>query len=299
VSAGNVGDASVAAELIEDLVADRKATTPPPAETDAGDDKASGARPAEATSSSRSSGGRRNKNERAARAARAARRGAHNAKRALRAKAARAKEAVAKAGGVSTTPVPADNDATPAVYGDAAYGSGEFLDHLASNGIASFCKTQPPHAPAGRFAKDDLVIDLGADTVTCPNAVTVAINRDRHGDGVASFGAVCSSCPLKERCTDALNGRSVTVGRYEARLADQRALQRDPDWREKYRSTRPKVERRLAVLMRRRHGGRRARVRGRAKVDADFNVLAAAHNLARLAGLGLSFDAEQGWAART
>ena len=40
--------------------------------------------------------------------------------------------------------------------------------------------------------------------------------------------------------------------------------------------------------MRRRHGGRRARVRGRLKVDADFDLLAAAHNLARLAVLGVA-----------
>jgi hypothetical protein len=32
--------------------------------------------------------------------------------------------------------------------------------------------------------------------------------------------------------------------------------------------------------MRRKHGGRRARVRGQDKVDADFSVLAAATNLA-------------------
>ena len=36
---------------------------------------------------------------------------------------------------------------------------------------------------------------------------------------------------------------------------------------------RPKVERKLAHLMRRKHGGRHARVRGRAKVDADFNLV--------------------------
>ena len=35
--------------------------------------------------------------------------------------------------------------------------------------------------------------------------------------------------------------------------------------------------------MRRRHGGRRARVRGTTKVGADFSLLAAAANLARLA----------------
>jgi hypothetical protein len=42
-----------------------------------------------------------------------------------------------------------------------------------------------------------------------------------------------------------------------------------------YRATRPKVERKLGHLLRRRHGGRCARVRGKRKVDADFNLLAA------------------------
>ena len=48
--------------------------------------------------------------------------------------------------------------------------------------------------------------------------------------------------------------------------------------------------------MRRRHGGRRARVRGTAKVAADFSLLAAAVNLARLGMLGLRHTG-RGWAA--
>ena len=48
--------------------------------------------------------------------------------------------------------------------------------------------------------------------------------------------------------------------------------------------------------MRRHHGGRRARVRGSAKVGADFNLLAAAVNLARLAVLELA-STPSGWAA--
>ena len=67
-----------------------------------------------------------------------------------------------------------------------------------------------------------------------------------------------------------------------------RAATRDPAWRADYRATRPKVERKLAHLVRRRHGGRRARVRGRLKVGADFALLAAAVNLARLAVLGVT-----------
>jgi hypothetical protein len=80
-------------------------------------------------------------------------------------------------------------------------------------------------------------------------------------------------------------------------LADARRRQRDPDWQADYRATRPKVERKIGHLMRRRHGGRRARVRGTRKVDADFNLLAAAVNLARLAVLGLRYHPAGGWTA--
>jgi hypothetical protein len=192
-----------------------------------------------------------------------------------------------------------EDTARPKVYGDAAYGTGEFLDTLANAGIDAGCKTQPPVAPGGLFAKDRFDIDLDADTVTCPNGVTVTIGRNRNGDGTATFDTACARCPFRTQCTNAKNGRSVRVGRYEHRLADARQQQQDPDWVEDYRATRPKVERKIGHLMRRRHGGRRARVRGQPKVDADFNLLAAAHNLARLAVLGLHFDTTAGWAVTT
>jgi hypothetical protein len=57
--------------------------------------------------------------------------------------------------------------------------------------------------------------------------------------------------------------------------------------REQYREVRPRVERKLAHLMRRKHGGRRARMRGRERVKHDFAMLAASVNLARLAALGI------------
>jgi len=50
--------------------------------------------------------------------------------------------------------------------------------------------------------------------------------------------------------------------------------------------------------MRRRHGGRRARVRGSTKVTADFSLLAAAVNLARFATLGISSH-PGGWQVST
>ena len=185
------------------------------------------------------------------------------------------------------------------VYGDSAYGSsGQFLDDLAEAGIESKCKTQPPTAAGGMFTKDAFDVDLDTDTVTCPNGVDAPIRRDKHGDGTASFGSACADCPLRAQCTQAGGGRSITVGRFEQRLAEARTAQKDPTWREDYRATRPKVERKLGHLMRRKHGGRRARMRGRDKIDADFNLLATAHNIARLAVRGIR-STPRGWVSAT
>ncbi len=103
--------------------------------------------------------------------------------------------------------------------------------------------------------------------------------------------------PTARRVHHSASGRTVSINAHEDVLARARQRQIDPDWQTDYRATRPKVERKLGHLMRRRHGGRRARVRGRAKVDADFRLLAAAANLACLAVLGLHFTPTNGWMA--
>ena len=95
-------------------------------------------------------------------------------------------------------------------------------------------------------------------------------------------------------CTTSKSGRRITISRHEARLAAARARQTDPAWKANYQATRPKVERKLAHLVRRRHGGRRARMRGTLRIAADFSLLAAAVNLARLARLGLVHTLD-GW----
>ena len=189
-----------------------------------------------------------------------------------------------------------DGEEPVTVYGDNAYGTGEFQDLLDQAGIDSRCKSQRPTAAGALFTKDDFTVDLGADAVTCPTGHTVPIRRGRDGAGIASFGAVCAGCPLQARCTQASSGRTISVGAHEPALARARARQITPGWQADYRATRPKVERKLAHLMRRKHGGRRARVRGKGKVDADFRLLAAATNLARLAALGVRSTAV-GWTA--
>jgi hypothetical protein len=184
------------------------------------------------------------------------------------------------------------------VYGDSAYGAGELLKRLEDVDAHIGIKVQPAVAPGGRFTKDRFGIDLDAATATCPAGVTVALRltgHQRHA-AVAEFGVACSACALVQLCTTAKAGRTITISAYERQLAAARARRDDPDWLADYRATRPKVERKIGHLMRRRHGGRRARVRGLDKVTADFALLAASTNLARLGVLGLVSRADGGWA---
>jgi hypothetical protein len=184
----------------------------------------------------------------------------------------------------------------PVVYGDAAYGTGALLADLAQRGVTAMTKVAAPTAPAGHFTKQQFRIDLDQGTVTCPARLTVPILPARGGGGVARFGRACQVCPLQASCTSSTAGRTVTIHPQEARLQAARQRQRDPAWRADYRAHRPTVERKLAHLLRRRHGGRRARVRGLVRVTQDWRLLVAAVNLARFAALGVR-SRPGGWAA--
>ncbi len=188
---------------------------------------------------------------------------------------------------------PADAVAPVEIYGDASYGTAQFVEMIERAGAEANVKVQPPAAPEGKFAKDAFDIDLTNNTVRCPAGQLVAIRpstASSEGLRLANFGVRCNSCELRSQCTDGKDGRTIRVHPQEATLQRSRIRQRDPSWKARYRSTRPKVERKIAHLMQRRHGGRRARVRGRARVAHDFALLGAAHNLRRMATLGVHYN---------
>src|SRR3954453_8091468 len=192
-----------------------------------------------------------------------------------------------QAGDAESMPEPAAEDQRLVVYGDSGYGAGVLIERLEQADVDIRCKVQAPTAPAGHFTKDDFDIDLKAGAVTCPAGQTAPLRRLKDGQ-IASFGAACASCPLAARCTNSRAGRAIRVGRHERVLARQRARQRDPAWKADYNETPPTGEGKQRHTVGRRHGGRRARMRGQGKIAADFSLLAAAVNIARLAALGLT-----------
>lgn len=173
------------------------------------------------------------------------------------------------------------------VYGDSSYGTAELVEHIEEAGAEANVKVQAPSAPEGMFGKDDFRVDLDTNTVTCPAGRIVQIRRSKDDGGMASFGESCNGCALRSKCTKSIEGRSIRVHPREATLQRSRQRQRDPAWKARYKATRPKVERKFGHLMFRRHGGRRARVRGCLRVGHDFALLAAAINLKRLALMGV------------
>jgi hypothetical protein len=122
-----------------------------------------------------------------------------------------------------------------------------------------------------------------------PWAHTVAITRAR----AAVFGARCRSCPLRDRCTTAREGKTLRLHPHHALLAAARQQAKTPGFQAVYRQNRPMVERTLSWLVRRGH--RRVAYRGISRNRIWWSHRAAAVNLRRLLNLGLHL-AEVGWA---
>jgi hypothetical protein len=178
------------------------------------------------------------------------------------------------------------NDAPPVeIYGDASYGSAALLEAIESGGAVAEVKVQRSPAVKGCFSQDKFVIDEKARTVTCPRGVLVTLRLNKDHSATARFGSACEECPIRAQCTTSKDGRLINVHPKRALLERHRKRHAIPENKQRYRATRPKVERKIAHLMRRRHGGRRARVRGAVRVGHDFSLLAAATNLARFARL--------------
>lgn len=186
----------------------------------------------------------------------------------------------------------------PTVVGDSAYADGATRAHLEDEGYELVAKTPPLRNSTGLWPKDRFVIDPDAATAACPAGHTVAITFGRSGGGRASFAPHCASCPLRAQCTGSVRGRTITVHPHEGLLQRARAEQRESEWTARYRADRPIVERKIAHLVRRAWGGRKARTRGRDRVATDVDTRAGAVNLARLAVLGLSFG-DGGWTVAT
>jgi hypothetical protein len=125
--------------------------------------------------------------------------------------------------------------------------------------------------------------------VACPAGHVAAVRFDSEGAGKADFAGHCGGCPLRYACTTSAGGRTITIHPRETVIQQAKADQAAPEWKDAYRGTRPKVERKIAHFVRVAWGGRRARTRGARRVATDVDTRAAAVNWSRLATMGVTF----------
>ncbi|MGH3901580.1 MAG: transposase [Pseudonocardiaceae bacterium] len=177
-------------------------------------------------------------------------------------------------------------DGTREWYGDSAYGTGDLRGAIDDTGDEAVIKPKPLQAPVeGGFTVDDFTVDEETGTVSCPAGNTRPISRTR----VASFGALCRGCPLREQYTKSKTGPKIVLHQRDDLLRQARCDWSDkPGLREKYRKFRPTVERVISQIAHRDGRRLKLRYRGTAKNNAWLTRRTAGLNLRNLLGRGLT-----------
>ncbi|MGH9341756.1 MAG: IS1182 family transposase, partial [Acidobacteriota bacterium] len=175
---------------------------------------------------------------------------------------------------------------------DMAYSDGDTRVAVEQAGANLVAKV-PPATNRGLFPKTDFTIDLDACTATCPSGVTTCDSRastDHKGRPSLLFvfaAATCAGCPLRDLCTNAEDGRTVSAGVHEARIAAARAAQMDPKVKALLRQ-RCKVERKIDHLQD--LGMDHARHRGKRRTKLQALLAATVANIQRMHVLGVFSD---------
>lgn len=165
------------------------------------------------------------------------------------------------------------------VHIDRAYVNSPLVSTVQNDGGAVFAKPWALRAiKPGLFSKADFLIDVRAETITCPAGEVEPFDP---GETVHFDPEVCGACPLRTNCTQAASGkgRSVSIAKDEARQKEFRKLQETSTGRSALRQ-RVAVEHALAHVAARK--GDHARYIGVRKNLFDLRRSAAIQNLEEL-----------------
>jgi transposase len=169
------------------------------------------------------------------------------------------------------------------LIGDSQYGPIEKRKELTEEGVEIIAKLPPPPSNGDRFSKSAFEIDLEDQTVTCPAQETTSTyytTTDKKGRKRQVFrfdGATCRDCDLREQCTTAENGRTISVHPHEEALRATRAFNQTEAFDRIYRR-RPVAERKNAQLFWQK-GLRHSRYIGRRKTQLQALLTATVVNL--------------------
>jgi transposase len=177
--------------------------------------------------------------------------------------------------------------------GDTTYGTLEIIRALEDGGIRAFMPLPEWHKRSKFFATQMFSYDAGSDSYRCPNGETLRrVHHDvqNQADIYQTESSVCAKCPLRAKCTDSKEGRSITRSFYEEYLERVRGYHKTAAYEKAYQKRKVWVEP-LFGEAQQWHGLRRFRLRGLEKVNCEGVMTATGQNLKRLL-------AARGWGRR-
>lgn len=171
-------------------------------------------------------------------------------------------------------------------YVDRGYVSGANLAHSADQGTTLMGPALANNSPKPEgYRQSDFQIDFERQEATCPQGeLALGWCEHRQADGYVGvniyFRTRCDGCPERWQCTTSKDGRTLKVSPYHEHLEARRTEQQAEAFREEMKR-RSAVEGTLSAMVRK-HGARRARYRGQAKVHLQHLFTGAAVNVKRL-----------------
>ncbi len=150
------------------------------------------------------------------------------------------------------------------------------------------CKPMPKKKKkqADAFTHEDYRYDPDKHTLTCPNGrIATRVYRSGSGDGdnFRFVAGQCIGCPLRKPCRGSAaiptTPKSIFISAYHAARQRLETYSQTDEFKQDMK-LRPQVERVIAGLVLH-NDARRARFRGKAKVDFQMKMCAMAYNLKR------------------
>lgn len=148
-------------------------------------------------------------------------------------------------------------------------------------------RTQDKELSAKNFTKDKFQYDSASDSYTCPTGQKLPFrfpSIGSNGQKLKNYrpgAGICNACEHRSRCTNNSQGRKITRHELEHIRERMDAVYQSPPGQDIYK--RRKVRAELPHAQIKHNGGvRRFLMRGLNGVNAEYSLLAAAHNMTRM-----------------
>lgn len=175
---------------------------------------------------------------------------------------------------------------------DNGYFSGDNLETIEENGMDAYIATDKNAKPnkealtdsTRRVQKSDFEYREETDTFLCPNGqVLPVIREDKNGRKIYQADAEqCKHCPFYHRCSQSKKGeaRTITTDGHEALRQQMNRKMEQDESKEIYHERKVIVEPVFGQIKNKGFGG--FSVRGKDKVQGEFSLICAVHNMGKI-----------------